>query len=536
MARAFQRINLPQIIPFFVIVTVVTISYSNTFQTPFVFDDIDNIVNNPFLHVNSLSLNSLTKAATETVGSKHRFLPNISFALNYYLGGLNVFGFHAVNLIIHLGAAFIFYLLGRQVLRLLSDHEIQHHAEIALLSAVLWAVHPLHTSAVTYIVQRMTSMAALFFLLALFFYVKARISTQNWKKAVFSLSAFFSGIFAVFSKENAAMLPVILIIFEVYFFPEKTFFKGVKKIFGLLVVAFSALLLIGFIYAAENPFTAVLSGYEHRNFTLYERLLTEGRVLIHYLSLIILPLPSRLNLNYDFEISRSLLLPPQTFFALLALLSIVCLAAFLCKRQKLLSFGIVWFAANLAIESTVVPLEIIFEHRLYLPSTFLILSIISFVYSKAGIFFRFLRPLCVSLLCVLILFTWQRNVVWSSEINLWSDVVSKSPEFVRGYEYLGRAYLLSGKPQDAREVYQKADSRGLASVHIFNNWGKAAFDLGRLDEAIDCLEHAVKIAPDHPESHYNLGVAYSRKGRLKEAQVEMRKGIMLQMRKSTRMY
>ncbi|MDX1777172.1 MAG: hypothetical protein R3297_11365, partial [Desulfobulbales bacterium] len=136
--------------------------YSNTYDVPFIFDDFHNIVNNPFVTSDDLSWKTF-KRLTFASPSRWRWLPNITFGLNYHVGGLDVSGFHLVNIAIHVMTAFFLYLLARLTLELpVMAGRYAKTTEIALAAALLWAVHPLQTNGVTYIVQRMTSMAAMF--------------------------------------------------------------------------------------------------------------------------------------------------------------------------------------------------------------------------------------------------------------------------------------------------------------------------------------------------------------------------------------
>ncbi|MBU0484577.1 MAG: hypothetical protein KKB30_08705 [Proteobacteria bacterium] len=535
---------------FLLILAVVTgVAYSNSLFSPFVFDDLVNIVDKSTMQMTALTWKSMQRAAAEGVCAK-RWLPNLSFGLNYYFHGYEVFGYHLVNLAVHLLTAYLFYGFSFTTLTLPQiGFKPRVAVELSLVAALLWAVHPLQTNAVTYLVQRMTSMAAFFYLAALLCYVRGRLvflanrllpEKQNHFAPAAIIFPFFPlrsylwwtgsllcGLAAMLSKENSAMLVLIIPAYEFYFLREQTVKPDYKKIIPALLITFTVLFVVGWLYLGTNPFTAITHGFGGRDFTMLERLLTESRIIFHYLSLILLPLPSRLNLAYDYQISHSLLVPPQTLLALLGIIGLLVLTAYLFKRHKLLSFGLFWFLANLAIESTIIPLELIFEHRLYLPSTMLILAL---VVGLAQIFRerQVMRRLFLAVLIVLLgLGTWQRNKAWASEISLWSDVVKKSPNLSRGYDYLGRAYNIAERYQDAFDVYQDAARRGIDEVGIYNNWGKAAFNLGKIDRAVDLLEHAVQLEPRHSESHYNLGVAYGTLGRQDEARREMALGMKL---------
>jgi len=356
--------------------------YANTYYAPFAFDDISNIYLNPSVTQSDLSWESL-KNIYYMSPNKRRVLPNLSFGFNYFFGGTNVFGYHLVNIIIHIGVSLVFYLLARTTLALPGPaKDFNRSAEIAFAATLLWAIHPLQTNGVTYIVQRMTSMATLFFLLSLLCYVKARIHARvDFKKILLGGASALFGVLALLSKEISAMLPVMILGYEFFFLRQaRKNSKDRKKLFlmlggGLLLFAAICLLFLG-----SNPIAGILNKFNYREFTLSQRLLTETRVVFHYLALLVLPLPSRLNLAYDYPLSTGLMAPPQTLLAIIGLIGLTWLVFALYKRDRLASFAIFWFLGNLLIESSVIALEIIFEHRMYMPSMFLFLAGVAWCY------------------------------------------------------------------------------------------------------------------------------------------------------------
>jgi len=206
-----SRILLYHLLAFCLLSSSIFLLYANSLHSPFYFDDMPNIVLNPYIRLADLSWESLEKAANFSP-SKRRILPNISFALNYYVDAFDVWGFHLVNVFIHIAAAFSFYLLARLILTLPSmAGRFQRAGEIAFVAALLWAVHPLQVNAVTYLVQRMTSMAALFYVLALFCYLKARLQQNTGPKTLLFFLSIIFGIMALYSKENSGMLPVMML-------------------------------------------------------------------------------------------------------------------------------------------------------------------------------------------------------------------------------------------------------------------------------------------------------------------------------------
>jgi hypothetical protein len=190
----------------FLMAVFVFLAYSNTLHSPFVFDDVHNIVDNPYVRVKHLSFESFSEAARKSPTSS-RWLPNISLALNYYFGGMAVEGYHLVNITIHILCGIVLYYLTRATLSLLPQFRVKGNVEkIAFFASLLWLLHPVQTNGVTYIVQRMTSLATLFVLLSLLAYVKGRKEEQPGRRNLLLLFSVISGICALFSKENAIMV------------------------------------------------------------------------------------------------------------------------------------------------------------------------------------------------------------------------------------------------------------------------------------------------------------------------------------------
>ena len=611
-------------------------AYSNSFQVPFVFDDFINIIDKPSIQLFTPDLPGIIRAASEGQ-SGTRWLPNLSLAFNYYFGGEKVWGYHLVNLSIHLGCALVFYLLCLTTLRLpaVAGTGGGRTREIAMAAALLWAVHPLQTNAVTYLVQRMTSICALFYLAALLCYAQGRLRRESaWQRYALFGACLLFGLMAVTSKENGLMLPAMVLGYEFFFLKPHHWFKENRaKIVAGAGAGLALILLLTVALLGKEVFSSILEIYNYRNFTMAERLLTETRVIFLYLGLLAFPSPARLNLTHEIALSRSLLDPPQTALALLGIILLAGLIFWTFNRNRLFSFALFWFLGNLVIESTIVPLELVFEHRLYLPSTFLFLSGASLLFTLGRAKLWPVRASFLLLACLLAFWTWQRNQTWASGITLWSDVVAKSPGLARGYNNLGVAYHEAKDFKTAQEMFEKAirvepESRlayiSLGSLHLnqnrlaeaeqalrtaltkqtflspariyhylgvtyrkaenypaaieysrlalrlakddlepminlgiiyeklgdypkaaetyaealksglndsvdlYNNWGIAVFKMGQTDRAIEYFHQALRINPNHPETHYNLGLAYGEKGMTREAQAEMQLSMRLQ--------
>jgi tetratricopeptide (TPR) repeat protein len=489
--------------------------YSNSLESPFIYDDLSNIQDNPQIRITKITLEDIKKAGFEDRFS-NRPVATISFALNYYVHQYNVTGYHLINILIHIITGLLLYFFVKTTLSLpplQSGYEASRW--IPFITALLWLIHPINTQSVTYIVQRMNSMAALFYILAFLLWVKGRLAGGGWKKQILFAGCILAGVLSLGSKEIAATLPFFILLYEWYFFRDMSY-DWLKRHLPLFAVIFILMLMGAFFYLGTHPIQKILMGYEGYDFTLAQRLLTQFRVVLFYLSLLIFPHPSRLNLEHDFPLSYSLIDPITTLFAIGAIIGLIGLSIWKAKRDRLLSFCILWFLGNLVIESTVIPLEIIYEHRTYLPSMFIFLMVVLLAYR-----FKIPKKIGLVILCaVLVIFsTWthKRNTTWRDDVTFWRDSVEKSPNKARPHLNLGFALHGRGNLEEAMKYYHKALLLKPGYEKGHNNLGVALKDKGKTDEAIDHYLEAVRLKPNYAEAHNNLGVALKDQGKLKQA-------------------
>ncbi|HVP80501.1 MAG TPA: hypothetical protein VMV04_21665 [Thermodesulfobacteriota bacterium] len=348
---------------------VALLAYSNTFHVPFHFDDRPGIVNNPNVQIKVFAWDPIERLFKNTYKESIRVLSFLTLALNYYFGGFNVFGYHLVNLLIHVASGVFLYwfLLLTFNLSSLKEKYGSISYRVALFSSLIFISHPIQTQSVTYIVQRMASMAGMFYLLSLVLYVKGRLSTGRSRILYFG-GVVLSYLFGVFSKENVAILPLFIALYEFYFFQKLDLSPKGKKILFVLVGALLVLGAIGFFVWGNRYIQVTIEGYQYRTFTMSERVLTQCRVVLYYVSLLVYPHPSRLNLDYDFPLSKTILDPVTTLISILIIAGLVGYSIGIAKRKPVLSFFILWYFGNLVIESSIFPLEMVYEHRLYLPA------------------------------------------------------------------------------------------------------------------------------------------------------------------------
>jgi hypothetical protein len=380
LRSAPRRRHLPiyHLIAIGLITGVALFAYSNTFSVPFQFDDRPNIIDNPNVQLKAFTWDQLERLITSTYGVSIRVFSYFTLALNYYFGGFEVFGYHLVNFLVHVAAGILLYWFVLLTLNLPSLKEkygsISYRA--ALFTGLIFISHPVQTQSVTYIVQRMTSMAAMFYLLSLVLYIKGRISTGN-RRLFYYGGMVLSYLLGVFTKENAAILPVFIALYEFYFFQKLDLTPKGKKVLITLLAGLLLLGIFGFAIWGQRYIDVTREGYQYRTFTMSERVLTQARVVLYYVSLLIYPHPSRLNLDYDFPVSRTILDPPTTLISILIIFGLIGYSIWTARKRPVLSFFILWYFGNLVIESSIFPLEMVFEHRLYLPAVgpFLLFSL-----------------------------------------------------------------------------------------------------------------------------------------------------------------
>lgn len=328
------------------------------------FDDYPNIVDNASLRVFDGSFQSLVVASSEGRASPlRRPLSVASFALNWHASGANPFAFKLVNLLIHLANGILIFLLAQLLLARFIKANDQKSAHIALWVAAVWLLHPMNLTPVLFAVQRMTGLAALFSLAALNVYLYGRQMNGGKALAMLSISLLLFWPASILSKETGLLLPVFIFLCEWLILrslnpiPQKT---------KWLVAIACSMALGGVLIASWN---SIIGGYAGRDFGLLERLMTEARVLWFYILQLLAPLPNFFGLYHDdIPISHSLAEPPQTLIAILAWAAIIALAAYQRSKWPLFAFAVFWFLAAHALESTLLPLEIAFEHRNYLAS------------------------------------------------------------------------------------------------------------------------------------------------------------------------
>jgi hypothetical protein len=348
------------------ITTLATIIYSNTFDATFHFDDVPAILENYAIHRFDVK---------EIFSTSTRPILDLTFALNYYFGKLNVFGYHLVNLMLHIANGvmlyFILFWTINPINRINPTNSINSkNFRTPLYASLIFIAHPIQTEAVTYIVSRSSVLATTFYLLTLLLFIKGFQSNLVSSRNLYFIAAFLASCLGMGTKQIAATLPLMLLIYDFYFISQgdwkilKSHYKIHLAIFLTIGIAVY-LSLSGLKMFVSFDYTKGIPIAQEQPITSFQYFLTQLHVIPYYIRLLFVPL--NLNLDYDWPITRNIDFPTVFFFVLLV--SIVVVAILLFKRARLISFGILWFFVTLSVTSSfIVIYDVIFEHRLYLPS------------------------------------------------------------------------------------------------------------------------------------------------------------------------
>jgi Tfp pilus assembly protein PilF len=480
-------------------------AYSNTFDTPFHFDDVFNITQNPLI-------TDLSNIPTILAGSKGPFasrpLMHVTFNLNYYFGGLDTRGFHAMNLAIHLINGILIYMLVVTTGSMLGYAHKQVRLA-AVLSSLLFLLHPVQTEAVTYVVSRSMLFATTFFLLGLILYAKA--VTSDRRRGLYIAGLFMASLMGMGSRENFAMFVPMVFIYDVFFISRFNLRETLKhyRAYIPVIVSFGCLAFI----VLKNTYdtAAEFQGVAHNDYFL-----TQFKVHWTYIRLLILPVSQ--NIDYDYPVSSSLL-EFSTLIAFIGYLVLWVLSIVFARKRPVAAFSVLWFLVTLLPISFVVTFmdlkldDVIFEHRLYLPGAGLLMmagALLVFLLGKLGEKKRYIAFTILVLVLVPALSTaaYRRNAVWENEYTLWGDAAAKSPRKARPHNNLGYAYLSEERMFEAIEHFNKALSIDHDYAEAHYNIGLAYADKGLIYKAMEHYQSAVRLKPDMFEAQINLGNAY----------------------------
>lgn len=421
----------------FILLVLILMAYFPGRVGPFVADDYPNFLDNKGVLVDQLNIDELKGAwSANTSGPFKRPLASLSFALNYYFAGehFDSLMFKLTNIGIHIINSFLVFFVSRALVSVVSP--IYPALKLAFIAALIWALHPLQLTSVLYVVQRMTSLSCLFMLAGLLVFLKGRLQAD--KPGSIFLMVFgcvFGTVLGTLAKENALLLPLLIFVCELTLLPAIQPGAFRQKVFAYYIVTILLPLVLGLTYICIHP-EFFLSGYLTRNFSFSERLMTEARALFYYLGLLLYPDGTQLSLAHDdFILSKGLFQPLSTLWSIIGVFTLFGLAIVNCSRRKVrfLNFAILWFLVGHSMESSIFPLELIYEHRNYIPSISIVIGVVVLIYEVLSkrISNSLLNLLYACVVISLGMATYARAAVWSNLDSFSYFEVRNHPSSVR---------------------------------------------------------------------------------------------------------
>ncbi len=549
-----------------VIALMAGIAYCNSFTVPFLLDDFGSISNNYAIH-------KLFDFPALWEFYANRIVLYFTLSINYFIHDNGVEGYHITNLLIHILNGIIFYLILKKIFSLTyfrGKPVLRYRNVISVLAAVLFVCHPLQVNAVTYIVQRTASLAATFYLLAIFFFLSYRIR-DKWYQLL--LTVLFT-VIAMFTKENTITIPFTLLLLEIMFFLKDGKTGWIKRILIFLllfstvpIIPGTNLLLKG--YSQSDPDVAFKASTSMDRFQYFY---TQLNVILLYIRLCFIPIGQNFDYSNDYPLSPTIW-DNYSYISFGILLLIGLFTIFTWKRNRLVSLGILWFFIALSVESSFISIkDVYFEHRLYLPlAGFIIFLIGIFSYERkkksadekcksatqekissiqennSSILennsstqkkrFLFKTPVIVTAVAALILIpiytglTIYRNYIYSDSIRLWSDVVGKAPKSDRAHNSLATGYL-NGYDEEKKNTeyldlaeieFKKAIELNSRNATAYTNLSKVYLLQEEYQKCITEARRALNISKSE-YAQFNLGSAYKKLGKTEEALEAFLKG------------
>ena len=467
------------------------LAYSNSFTGGFFWDDVWSILRNPTIRHLWPIWNPLLPLRGSGWTVAGRPLVNLSLAINYALGGFNVWGYHALNLTVHILAGLALYGIVRRTLvrPKLPDRFGAVSNELALAIAVLWMVHPLQTQSVTYIVQRAESIMGLCYLVTLYCFIRGAESQQPRLWHGLSVTACALGMA---SKEVMVSAPLMVPLYDRAFL-SGSFREAWRRRWPQYLALATTWIVLSYVVISADSFATTLRITKMR-WTRWEYLATQMNVILYYLRLSLWPTPFSLGHPWPIAKTWMSILPPTA-----VVVTLLVASAWAWRRNPSWGFVGVWFFLILAPSSSFIPLnDLVFEHRMYLSLAAVVSLVVLGVYSVVG---RQSLTVFAVVAIGLGFLTWRQNQTYR----------------MNPYSSLGFALQNAGRTQEAIGCYEQALRVRPDDAPTHFNLATALEEGGRVQEAIGQYEQALQLNPNYPEAHNNLGLALERLGRTSEA-------------------
>ncbi|MFT3868017.1 MAG: tetratricopeptide repeat protein [Nibricoccus sp.] len=487
-----------------VLALIVVAVFANGVGGEFVFDDEPTILNNRSIRAER-GLAEIFSPPTDatTLG---RPLANATFAVNYAISGLAPWSYHVVNITIHAGAALVLFGVVRRLARLpaWAGRFRRDEVWLALAVAGLWAVHPLQTESVSYVVQRVESLAGLCYLLTLYCFLRSVESPSAWRWQMAAVTACLVGAGC---KEIIVSAPLVVLLADRTWVAATFREAWMRRKWMYAGMALSWVVLAALVVGARNRGGTAGFGTA----SSWQYLLTQCGAIVHYLKLVVWPTP--LIFDHGNALVEGL---AKVRWEALGLAALAAGTLFAIWRRS--SWGVAgfWFLAILAPSSSVVPVltQTAAEHRMYLP---LAAVVVVAVFTANKWFGRW-----VFFACAIVCLVWgglsvRRNADYATKISIWSDTVKKRPENWRARNNLALALAEKGHASEAVTEYEKVLAQVPGSVEVRNNYANALLAAGRAPDALREIDHVVATAGGIAELVDTRGMILAAVGRKDEA-------------------
>jgi len=502
---------LYRILPFLILSILPVITYCNTLNNDFVFDDL------------ALIQGSKTLPSLQGVGNiisvftqKNAYRPvrTLSYAIDYHFSGVNPLSYHISNISYHIITTLLVYLV---TLSILSNRVT------AFITALLFAVHPVHTDSVTYLAGRRDILSALFYLMGFYFFLTYR-KTGRVLLVPLSMAAY---LLSLGSKEMGVTLPFLFFTYDmVHNLPQegkesrvyalKEGLRTLKRVVRQYKYFYSFFVAGALTFTCYKVFISSPSHQEgYYGNSMWVTFLTVAKIIVHYMKLLIFPVKLLADYSYDaFPLASSLFEWPV--LSSLILLVVICFVLMkLLTTNKWLTFGGIWFFITLSPVCHIIPHhELLAEHYLYLPSYGFCL-IVALLFTPLLENKRYAFLILPSLLIIILLFsvrTIDRNRDWKDGMALWSKTVKTVPRCARAQNNLGFRYLEKKKYDEAMKHFAAAIAIKPAYAEPYNNRGIAYKEQGFYDRAISSFTKAITLKKGYYDAQYNLANTFENKG------------------------
>lgn len=512
-----------------IIIALTVAAYINSFDNSFHLDDRYAILEDELIR-------NLTNLPEILKNIFARPILRATFALNYHIGGTEVFGYHITNLFLHIVAALLVYVIARSLLTYSREKDTLRY--MPLIAALIFALHPVQTGSVTYIASRSSVLMAIFFMISIIIFIRAhgrsgdsadlpKNTDEEPVKTRYILYIVAAFLLAVGVKQTALILPltVLVVLYALHglnLSMIKTHQRTLLTLFGVF-----ALFLLTRYLSAPGVLPSD-SRIEEGVLSAYPYLLTELNVIaLHYSKWILLPFGGP---HIDPDIVAEFSIFDISTLTSIALIAVALYAAVrLRKMHPIASLGILWFFITLAPASSLIPLgDVAAERRLYLPLTGVALTsayVLALISKRIG--GRRITAAYSIIFIGFIYLTFASNNIWQNEMTLWDHGVKKSPDKVRALNNRAWGHYLEGDLTGAKKLYANLITRFPEYPYAYHNLGGIYLEEGSLNAAIREYQTAVRLRPELAHFRESLGAAYDRAGLFKLGVVEFEKAIEL---------